>query len=342
MFFLPHSNQLRPSLSLCESEIIHFKLASFFFPSTQNRHQTLPALEQATRPTAILNVYLYIKRQRHRTSAGEVPVQTDLIKTCLLTRKSFIIWKKQIPIMKFLSSAILVASLATSAFGSIVYVGGSIAGPPAASFTGSLEYNFTSSSAATLIVSLANTSPIANGGYLTAFAFNNPGDAITGATLTSYAAGTGPWVILGAPDFTNEFTASPLGVFDIGAVVGDADKKKLPDWEGGGDPKAGVPVSATGTWTFTLTGTGLNALTAASFIAETAPEKVDKDGDVKTAGTEVFAVRFRGFVDGKSAKVPGEEIPPPTNVVPEPAHYTLALGSAALLLALRRRRAAKK
>ncbi len=44
-----------------------------------------------------------------------------------------------------------------------------------ANFTGSLTYNATASNSATLMVNLTNTTP-AGGGFITAFALNNPGN----------------------------------------------------------------------------------------------------------------------------------------------------------------------
>src|SRR5262245_53447594 len=54
-------------------------------------------------------------------------------------------------------------------------------------FTGSLAYTDFSATSADLVVTLTNTSPAANGGFLTAFVFNNPGNLITGATLSTSA-----------------------------------------------------------------------------------------------------------------------------------------------------------
>jgi len=51
-------------------------------------------------------------------------------------------------------------------------------------FTGNLAYSFTDANNAQLIVPLTNTTP-AGGGFITAFAFNNPGGKITGVSLAS-------------------------------------------------------------------------------------------------------------------------------------------------------------
>src|SRR5262245_20438389 len=44
--------------------------------------------------------------------------------------------------------------------------------------TGSATYNAANATSATLTITLDNTSPAGNGGYITAFAFNNPGNLI--------------------------------------------------------------------------------------------------------------------------------------------------------------------
>ena len=56
------------------------------------------------------------------------------------------------------------------------------------SFVGDISYNPTN---AELTVELTNTSPVDNGGYLTAFAFNNPSDSITSITGVSLSSTDG-------------------------------------------------------------------------------------------------------------------------------------------------------
>jgi hypothetical protein len=156
-------------------------------------------------------------------------------------------------------------------------------------FIGSFDYDPTGR----VIVSLTNTSAAANGGYITALAFNNPNDVITGVTLSSTDT---DFSLLGMPDFTNEFGVSPFGSSDIGASVSN-------QWLGGGSPVNGIAVGQTATFTFNLTG-NLAALTTASFM-----------NTFSTSGSEWLLVRFRGFNDGGSDKVPGTSVPEPTTIV---------------------------
>lgn len=172
------------------------------------------------------------------------------------------------------------------------------------SFSGSLEY---SAGTSQLVVQLDNTSPVANGGFITAFALNNPGASITAVSMTEDDAGF-VWNLLGGSGFINGVNASPFGDFGIGAAVGN-------NWEGGGSPNNGISVAAPPiSFTFTMTcGSGLcGALNTDSFISELS-------NPTGSNPSEFFAVRFRGFEDGGSDKAPG-------TVVPEPATLLL-LGS---------------
>jgi len=94
-------------------------------------------------------------------------------------------------------------------------------------------------------------------------------------------------------------------------------------FEGGGQPSLGIASGVFGTtFQFTLTGTGLGALTAADFLSTLS---VDAGGQ----GEQAFVVRFRGFETGAgSDKVPiditGEPIPEPGTMI------LLSLGLATL------------
>jgi hypothetical protein len=168
-------------------------------------------------------------------------------------------------------------------------------------YTGYLTYNCTGETA-TVTVDLQNTSLY---GYLTAFAFNNPANLITGVELT---ASSFFHFVLGKPDFEAEVNAPPIGTFDIGASTSSK-------WLGGGNPDTGIPAKGgLGTFTFTLTGTHLDDLTALSF------------GEALNSMGYVFAARFRG--DGISDKVVAGVDPP----VPLPSTVVL-LGSGLLGLA---------
>jgi hypothetical protein len=188
------------------------------------------------------------------------------------------------------------------------------------SFQGSLDYQASDGQSAVLTVVLKNTSPVDNGGYLTAFVLNNPGNSITTASLT----GPAHFALLGAPGFGNGINGAPFGHFDFGAGTGGS-------FLGGGAPNKGLGVGMTGTFTFTLTGDGLDALTARSFLpAGSVPPGAGE-------GPMPFVARFRGFADGGSDKVPGDKVPePPLRPaevdMPEPA--TLGMAGAGLLTLL--------
>ncbi len=163
------------------------------------------------------------------------------------------------------------------------------------SFTGTFDYSASSGTEATLTITLTNTSPAANGGYITGFAFNNPDDLITGVSLDTDTS----FELL----FDNDnVSGEPFGQFDVGAALGG-------DLLGGGSPTDGIAVGDTGTFTFTFSGTNLDTLTVEDFF-----------NTLSTGGSQeaAFLVRFRGFENGQSDKVPGTpgENPPP---VPEPA-----------------------
>ncbi len=172
-------------------------------------------------------------------------------------------------------------------------------------FTGSLSYSYANATNATLVVTLTNTSPVANGGYLTAFALNNPGNLITGITLS---ASDIDFSLLGGPSFNNSISTAPYGSFDVGASTGGG-------LLGGGDPSIGLGVGATGTFTFSLTGSGLNTLSEASFVSSLSSSPGG-------GGAQFFVARYRGFADGESDKTPG--VPGSSlSGVPEPSTLLL-------------------
>ena len=203
-------------------------------------------------------------------------------------------------------------------------------------FTGSLSVTNQTTTSAVITAQLTNTSPPSNGGYITGFAFNDPaktakGD-ISGVTsfTPSYSPATGQQFSLlgGGTSFVNGISTSPYGFFDIGAAVGG-------NWLGGGMPSDGLAVGQTGTFTFLVTGTGMNNLTAANLLAA-----------MSSNGTAGFVVRFRGFADGSSDKdiagvvTPPPPPPPPPTAIPAPPGLVLAgMGFGCLLLGrLRSRR----
>lgn len=169
-------------------------------------------------------------------------------------------------------------------------------------YEGSYSYNALSATSATLTITLKNTSPVANGGYITAFVFNNPGNHITGASLLSTDL---DFNILGGSNFNNGINGAPYGHFDIGASTGGS-------FEGGGNPSKGIAVGATETFTFAFSGSNLNSLNNNSFASALS------SGTGAGEGYQPFVARFRGFNDDGSDKVPVGS--PHT---PEPASLSL-------------------
>lgn len=168
------------------------------------------------------------------------------------------------------------------------------------SYDGSMEWIYGGGSAGMLRVTLTNTSPAANGGYLTGFAFRAVyNDQLKIAYMSSYPG----WSEIVDP------ACNPFGEFDHGAALGG-------NWLGGGSPLAGIAVGATKSFDFDVRGSVamLSTLIAHDFFDES-----DGYG---------FVARFRGFEDGGSDKV--------TASMPAPGVLT-ALGFGALGSRRRRR-----
>jgi hypothetical protein len=177
-------------------------------------------------------------------------------------------------------------------------------------FHGTFSYSYSDSNHATLVIQLTNTSDPDNGGYLTAFAFNNPGNHITGASLHST---DGDFRLLGRSSFQNRINAPPYGRFDLGAGIGRS-------FRGGGSPHRGIAVGETETFTFTLSGHHLDGLTAFTFLTE--PSNDPKNSQESQA----FVARFRGFdVRCRSEDDVVALDPPPRPInTPEPSALILA------------------
>jgi hypothetical protein len=155
-------------------------------------------------------------------------------------------------------------------------------------FSATLTYTASSSTSATLDLTLTNTSPAANGGFLTAFVLNNPNNSIT--SVTQGATFGANFSVLGLTN--NGVKGAPYGQFDFGASTGGS-------FEGGGNPSKGIGVGGSETFDFILTGVGLKTLNASSFANELSV------GPGNGMGDQFFVARFRGFNNGGSDKVPG-------------------------------------
>ena len=168
------------------------------------------------------------------------------------------------------------------------------------SFTGSLTYAFDPfADMGFLTVSLSNTSDPDNGGFITGFVFNIAStDHHASAALTS---GSHPFENL----TDGGLRAEPFDTFDAGAALGGA-------FLGGGSPTEGIAVGDTGIFEFDVMAFDAADLTALSFL---------------TGGQYEFnfIVRFKGFENGDSDKVPATIIPLPPG---------LALGGLGLLGAM--------
>lgn len=152
-----------------------------------------------------------------------------------------------------------------------------------------LTYFASGPNAAELTVVLYNLTDPALGGFITAFALNNPGNAI--ATVEAGPDFPGNFQVLDGDDPIDGVKASPFGFFDFGASISG-------DFIGGGSPLPGIPATGDFTpvvFTFLLTGANLDQLSELDF-AMTGSKPKGK------SGTGVLAVRFKGFADGGSDK----------------------------------------
>lgn len=183
-------------------------------------------------------------------------------------------------------------------------------------FTGSLSYD---NGTHLLTISLKNTSPIANGGYLVGLAFNiddDPGDlSFTPVSIAPYTLFE---MVEDSGAGNSPTKAQPFGTYEYALALRG-------DWgnAGSGSPNEGIGVGDTGTFTFTLNSinddAALDGLTASSFFTTAA------NGDTTDYA---IAARFMGFNNGKSDKVPTLLVPPTPPVVSVPVPSAVYTGLA--------------
>jgi hypothetical protein len=200
--------------------------------------------------------------------------------------------------MKYLSMTAAALVAATSAHASTVSFASNHGIEGLGAFAGSMDWNYLGGKTGSLTVTLTNTSPVDNGGFLTGFVFNVAPDV-----SVEYGGGHAGWSAVFSED------AAPWGMFDFGAALGG-------DWLGGGSPLGGLAVGSTWNFDFSVVGD------AAVLAALGAHDFFDESSGVG------FVARFRGFADDGSDKV--------TGTVPGPA--TLAAPIFAAVLGRSRRR----
>jgi hypothetical protein len=143
-------------------------------------------------------------------------------------------------------------------------------------FVATLDYAVLPSGDGQLSVTLENKSDADDGGFLTGFLFD------VGFPSADVVVALQPGASHPFADASG--SAPPFGSYDAGAALGG-------NWAGGGSPNAGIPTGASGTFVFLVIGEQAGSLTAADFI--------------KSDNEYGFVVRFKGFENGGSDKVPG-------------------------------------
>ncbi len=152
-------------------------------------------------------------------------------------------------------------------------------------------------------IALTNTSDPSNGGYITGFLLNLPTDT----TFDTVSNDTKLQFL--DPDL-GPYSGAPYYDFDYGfALKGN--------FLGGGKPSKGIGVGETGTFVLSdWTDFPSDLDTADSYAVE---HYLLDNATTSRLGDAHFLVRFRGFDDGGSDKMPGMfefEPPPPTVTIP--------------------------
>ena len=292
-------------LDIALTESMHFKHKSFGKNTVPSKQVLITLLRMGTRNNK--------KNPKERNSKQKNLFTTTLKNTYIINKRDSQTIKSKFTIFALSVTifALLIAS--TQPSNALLIIGDTTNSTEGlGNFEAELTYD---KDAATLTVQLTNTSSLNNGGYITAFAFNNPDGAITGVMLDQEPDS---FDLLGKSkkdeDFQNTVSAPPFGDFDIGASTSK-------EWLGGENPDKGIGVGNTGTFIFILTGSA--ELTEQDFVDELS------SGASPNYGEQFFAVRFRGFNDDGSDKVSGMTEPSP---IPEPSTMIL-LGFGVLGLA---------
>lgn len=147
-------------------------------------------------------------------------------------------------------------------------------------FTGTATYNDLGGGMAEFILSLTNTSQF--NGKLVALAF----DSAAGTSGWTFDSGASSGLSSAWGNLSGSINTQPFGSRSHGAST-------TSQWEGGGSPNTGLAAGATGTWVFT--GSGDASVSAADFLSPN--------------GGQNLLIRFRGFDNDASDKLPAIEVP---------------------------------
>ena len=193
------------------------------------------------------------------------------------------------------------------------------------SFTGTLEYIYTSSSTASLTLVLNNLLTAQSGEKITGVALNLPGVAGVSFTGLSSNAPNSSFTQLWLSN--DGINTSPLGKFDFGSALGG-------NWLGGGSPGNGISAGSSGTFVFNFTGTNLNAISTLDFVNFVASDNVQ-------GSPQFMAVRFRGGAGDKvgasySLSCTGTQCDQPPTVPVPPSVWLLLSGLGGLGLLSRK------
>jgi hypothetical protein len=143
----------------------------------------------------------------------------------------------------------------------------------------------------TLTMILQNTSPAANGGFITADAFDLAG----GASITAFSSTNANFSLVPSPlpSTGNAFNVAPDGTREFVVTLEPASPQP---YEGAGSPTGGIPTGGTATFTFTLGAGTFGSVTESNVMSSE-------------------LIRFRGFNDGGSDKDHVTPVPEPTTLL---------------------------